>query len=155
MKKVLFVCTGNTCRSPMAEALFSRMLQQGDHPADEIKIESAGLYAWENETASPEAIEVMSQLGIDLTGHRSRLVNEAMVQDADLILTMTRRHRDQLQENFPYLKDKIYTLAEYAGQPNQEIPDPYGQNIEAYQQALEQIRKLLEEVIVSQWGISS
>lgn len=152
MKKVLFVCTGNTCRSPMAEALFSRMLELSGHP-DEIKAESAGLYAWENYQATPEAIEVMSQLGIDLSSHRARPLNEEMVQEADLILTMTRSHRDQLQEVFPDLKDKIYTLAEYAGRPEEEIPDPFGKNIEAYQQALEQIKSLLERVI-DQLGIS-
>ncbi|HOB11529.1 MAG TPA: low molecular weight protein arginine phosphatase [Syntrophomonadaceae bacterium] len=150
MKKVLFVCTGNTCRSPMAEALFTRMLQLSGYPADEIRVESAGLYAWENDQATPEAIEVMSQLGIDLTGHRSRSIDDAMVQEADLILTMTRNHRDKLQELFPHLRSKIYTLAEYAGQPDEEIPDPYGQNIETYQQALQQIKSLLEKIIVNQ-----
>jgi len=137
----------------MAEALFARMLQLNGCPAGEIKVESAGIYAWEDDEATPEAIEVMNQLGIDLSGHRARPLNETMVQEADLILTMTRQHRDKLQDLFPHIRNKIYTLAEYAGQPEQEILDPFGQSIEVYQQTLQQIKDLLEEIIASQRGI--
>lgn len=150
MKKVLFICTGNTCRSPMAEAIFTRMLKDRGFRAHEIKVESAGLHALENENATREAVEVMRTAGIDITPHRSRSVNETLLQDADLVLTMTRKHRSQLQDIFPHHKHKVYTLAEYSGQPEGEIPDPYGQSLEAYRLALQQIESFLK-IIADQW----
>jgi protein-tyrosine-phosphatase len=150
MKKVLFICTGNTCRSPMAEAILTRMLKERSLRLQEIKAESAGLYALENEQASREAVEVMRTAGIDISQHRSRSVSETMLQDADLVLTMTRKHRNQLQDIYPHHQHKIYTLAEFSGEPQEEIPDPYGQSIEVYQLVSQQIEALLKK-IVDQW----
>lgn len=147
MKKVLFICTGNTCRSPMAEAIFNKMLQNRDPSSHEIKSASAGLYALDNDEATPQAIEVMRNVGIDLSQHRSRSVDEKMLQEVDLILTMARHHCQQLQEQFPHVQHKVYTLAEYAGLPEEDVSDPYGQGIEAYRLARQQIESLLKRII--------
>jgi protein-tyrosine phosphatase len=147
MKKVLFICTGNTCRSPMAEAIFNKMLQNRELSSHEIKSTSAGLYALDNAEATPQAIEVMRNVGIDLSQHRSRSVDEKMLQEVDLILTMTRHHCHQLQESFPHVQHKVYTLAEYAGLPEEDVSDPYGQDTEAYRSARQQIESFLKRII--------
>lgn len=147
MIKVLFICTGNTCRSPMAEAIFNKLMQNRQPGSNEIKSASAGLYALHNDEATPQAIEVMRNVGIDLSQHRSRLVDEKMLQEVDLILTMTDHHCHQLQEQFPHVQHKVYTLAEYAGLPEEDVSDPYGQGMEAYRLARQQIESLLKRII--------
>lgn len=154
MKKVLFICTGNTCRSPMAEAILNKMLQDRDHNSHGIISLSAGLNALDDMEATPQAIEIMRSVGIDLSRHRSRSVDDELIRDVDLILTMTRHHYHQLQEQFPHVQHKVYTLAEYAGLPTEEVSDPYGQGIEAYRLARQQIESLLE-IIVNRGDIFS
>ena len=95
MKNLLFVCTGNTCRSSMAEALFRRMVKSsGADSLADLEVSSAGVSARGGDRASPNAIKAMEELGIDLSRHKTRQLTQDMIDRADLILTMTEGHRD-------------------------------------------------------------
>lgn len=147
MTRILLVCTGNTCRSPMAEALFLKLLQENaDEIQHEIKIASAGLYTLSDLPASEEAIVLMEREGLDITGHRSRVLDVRMVDDADLILTMGSSHRDEILERFPETGSRVYTLCEYAGFAGVDIKDPIGGGSEAYQKCVRQLKEILPRV---------
>ncbi|SFI66843.1 arsenate reductase/protein-tyrosine-phosphatase family protein [Thermoflavimicrobium dichotomicum] len=110
MKRVLFVCTGNTCRSPMAEALLRKIADEENFP---VEVQSAGVAAVNGSLASPQAIEVLKEKGIE-HDHRSQEINEELIAWADYVLTMTSSHKQTLIQLFPQYVDKIYTLREYA-----------------------------------------
>ncbi|MEE8401938.1 MAG: low molecular weight protein arginine phosphatase [Candidatus Hydrothermarchaeaceae archaeon] len=125
MSKVLFVCTGNICRSPMAEGLLKKM--HGD-----FSVSSAGVSALYNRGASPEALKVMQEYGVDISSHISRQIDGDMVDDADLVLTMERHQEEFLKRMDPEAEGKIFNLKDYAGTYG-DIEDPYGESIEFYQ----------------------
>ena len=134
--KILFVCTGNTCRSPMAGAMAEQLL------GGKYKIYSAGLMAMPNSKASGHAIAVMKERQIDLTKHKSRLVSEELLTEADLILTMTESHKAALVRAVP---EKVFTLGEYAGCQT-SITDPFGGSLDVYRDCAGEIYKLLLKI---------
>ncbi len=135
---ILFVCTGNTCRSPMAAALFNKIAVERNI---DVRIESAGIFANDGEGASAEAIVVMKKYDIDLLGHHSQTINTELIEKSDLILTMTDAHKMVLGQ---YAKDKTFTVCEYAGIDG-DIPDPFGSDVEEYEECAESLFNALKK----------
>jgi len=129
VKKILFVCTGNTCRSPMAAALLRHALGRRSG----FRVQSAGVAAQSGAPASPETVAILKESGIDLEHHRSRPITSEMVREAMLILAMTRKHRETVLELFPEAGERVFLLGEFTGDPSlREIPDPLGSGRSAY-----------------------
>ncbi len=147
MKKILFICTGNVCRSPMAEGLLRHMLRG----RNDVQVASAGLAALEGMRATDAAIEVMAELGIDISTHVSQSMNSDLVRQADFVFVMTHQHQDTLQTLFPFAAEKTFLVREFeearAGE-NKDIADPIGQSIDVYRRTRDQIRDALPSLIV-------
>ena len=146
---VLFVCTGNTCRSPMAEALFRQMVAErlGCRPEDVdshgVIVASAGVAAWGGGRASSGALETMADYGIDLSGHESQPLTESLVRQADVIWTMTASHRAAVLAQFPAVGDRVAVLS-----PDRvDVVDPIGGPVETYRKCARQIHAHLRSRI--------
>ena len=129
---ILFVCTGNTCRSPMAAYIMDKIAVENDL---DILIESAGIFAEGGQPASENAVKAMAEMGIDITEHRTQPVTEELIKKSDIILTMTQGQKKLLE---PLAKDKVYTLLEYSGGEG-DISDPYGGDLEEYKETAQEI----------------
>ena len=141
---ILFVCTGNTCRSPMAQTLLEEMAKE---KGMDIKVKSAGVFALDGQRASNVAIEALKPEGIDLRSHRANIIHRGLLEEADLILTMGVSHKVALLSKFDFIDDKVYTLKEYAYGTEEDIDDPFGGDIHVYNKAKEEIKKALKKII--------
>ncbi|MDO8248193.1 MAG: low molecular weight protein-tyrosine-phosphatase [Rhodoferax sp.] len=125
MKRILTLCIGNICRSPLAQALLARELPQHT-------VWSAGLGALVGQPADPLSIEVAAAHGLDITEHRAQQVSSWMCQQVELILVMEQAHKSQLEQQFPMVRGKVFNLGQYG---KFDIADPYQQPIEAFDTA--------------------
>lgn len=147
MQRIVFVCTGNTCRSPMAKAIITGILAKDLDNPDSIEVLSAGLRTVDGLPASPQAIEAMATEGLDISKHQSRQLQPELILSADYVLAMTAAQRDYLQDKYPDKTPSIYTISEFAGKGNQDIADPFGQGPAAYQECAQQLKGLLPGVV--------
>ncbi|HZB81340.1 MAG TPA: hypothetical protein VE288_00645 [Rubrobacteraceae bacterium] len=147
MKTLLFICTANICRSPMAEAIFNALAEERGLA---WRAASAGVMALIDEEIALNARAALEEVGIYAKGHRGRQVSEEMLKEADLVLTMGPRHSATLHKRFGELPDKVYTLPEYAtGISSEEgIPDPYGHTMTAYRASVRQLLEYVEGVVM-------
>ncbi|GGI82255.1 low molecular weight protein-tyrosine-phosphatase [Legionella impletisoli] len=138
VKNILVVCTGNICRSPMAEALLKHHLKK--QGADRV-VSSAGIQALEGRPADSIAQELMTQKGIEISHHRARQLNAEMVHASDLILVMSRDQKKQVEQGFPNSQGKVFRLGEQEGF---DVIDPYKRMRAIFEQSLAQIEYGLE-----------
>lgn len=141
MATILIVCTANICRSPVAAALLrSRLRQRG---LTDWGVRSVGTWAMVSRGASRYSIEVARRAGLDITDHRSTMVDESHLSDADLVLTMEVGHAEALRAEFPQFADKVYMIAEMVGR-SYNIPDPYGGPLEEYERMYNGLSEVID-----------
>ena len=146
---IIFVCTGNTCRSPMAEGIFKNLLKDTDN----INVASRGIAACEGEFASENSIKATSELGVDISKHRAHMLTLDDIKKSDYIFTMTQSHATAIKNSLPQYSDKVFSIKEFA--ECDDISDPYGGDIDLYRKCSFQIsdsvtkiyHKLLGEVL--------
>lgn len=143
MPSLIFICTANQCRSPMAEVLFAAKVAAMDQ-GDEWIIGSAGTAAVEGMRATPFARRVMTGRGLNLESHRSRGVTASLLESVDLILTMTRNQREALCVEFPQFGDKIHLLSEVIDQTF-DVEDPVGGSEEDYRACADEVGEIIEK----------
>lgn len=150
MRTILFVCTGNTCRSIMAEGILKNMLKSKGIGEDKVNVQSAGIAAFPGQSATEQAIYVMFKRGIDISKHSAKQLDKDILNNVSLILTMTQNHKHMILHIYPEAANKVFTLKEYAYGDKKgflDITDPYGQSVEVYEKTAEEISKALGEIV--------
>jgi len=146
MKTILFVCTGNVCRSPMAESLFRHAVRKQSG----FRVFSAGLGAINGQPPSVHAVQAMRELGVELSGFRSRMLSADLVHEADYIFGMTRGHVEGITLLYPQAAEKTFLLREFdetLGAYEKDIADPIGGSLEVYLECRDQIEKGIAAVL--------
>lgn len=151
MKTVLFVCTGNNCRSPMAEAIFDDLVD--DHPrlSGRYKAESAGTMACEGAEMAESACGALDELNVRYGRHKARQLTAELAEEADIILTMEAQHLDELEALCPDAQDKAHTLKGYVshvdgfpGDEDYDIEDPFRQDDEVYLETAQELQACIK-----------
>ena len=143
MRHILFVCTANQCRSPMAAGLFQRQIEQAGE-ADRWQIASAGTWAENQRSATTFARTTMTERSIDISGHRSRLLDGDLLRGVDVILVMTRHHREAICAEFPEVADRTLMMSQLIGQTF-DIVDPVQGTLDDYRRCAADLQQILTD----------
>lgn len=146
IKRILVVCTGNICRSPLAEALLRAELP-------ELNVASAGIGALVGEPADPNALEIAAEQGLDVDDHIARQLDDNLVAESDLILVMDKGHADWINQNFPHARGRVFLLGHWNDEA--EVPDPYGRSIESFRKVYDLIRPFAQSWVARLGGRAS
>ncbi|HRH98355.1 MAG TPA: low molecular weight protein arginine phosphatase [Prosthecobacter sp.] len=146
MKNVLFVCTGNTCRSPMAEALFRELVRE----RADYQVASAGVAAAPGMPASKHTTALLTDRGLDLSGFQSRMLDREVLEQATHVFAMSSHHMAAIADEFPEQVDKIYLVSEFAAEDDlrgKDVSDPFGQGRSAYEETLRDLERMLPSLL--------
>ncbi|HHW37746.1 MAG TPA: low molecular weight protein arginine phosphatase [Bacillales bacterium] len=140
MRKILFICTGNTCRSPMAEAIFKHKTK------NRFEVRSAGIFAHDGSSASAHSIAILKNQSIPID-HKSKQLTTELVAWSDLILTMGNSHKQLIRQRYPKASEKVYSLKEYALNRQADIADPFGGTLNDYEKTFKEIDEAILKLI--------
>lgn len=141
MPQILVVCTANICRSPVVAGLLHERLQANGYQG--WSVDSAGTWAVLRRGAARFSIQLMAEQGIDIRSHQAKMINEALISQADLVICMELGHVEALQIEFRRHRSKIFTLSEMVGK-RYSIVDPYGGPIDGYREMIAEVTTLVD-----------
>ena len=146
-KLVVFVCTANVCRSPMAEKLFEDALTKSKI-TKKVRVFSAGISAMDGDQASDNSIQACQELNLDISDHRSAALTRATLENASAIFCMTESHRALLNMYFEVPESaSTFLMREFIDQGSKELPDPYGQDMEVYRECRDRMKEALPSLL--------
>lgn len=146
MKNVLFVCTGNTCRSPLAEVLFRELVKD----RADYQVCSAGVGAFSGQAASRNSATLAKERGLDLSQHKSQAVTITLIEQATHIFGMSRSHVAAILADYPEAEDKVYLVSEFTADDHlrgRDLCDPFGGDLSEYRETLQHLEAMLPSVL--------
>ena len=144
--KIMFICTGNICRSAMAHSM---LLKKAKEQNKNIEVYSCGIWAENGDIPTYEGIETMKKYGIDIRTHRATNIRNSNIEDMDVILCATKNHKLSVISMYPELRDKIFTMKEFAGYQSDDldIKDPWGYGLDVYKKCAEEIEICMDKIL--------
>ena len=144
--KIMFICTGNICRSAMAHYMLSKKAKEQNK---NIEVYSCGIWAQNGDIPTYEGKQVMKEYDIDISTHRATNIRNSNIAEMDVILCATNNHKRCVIEMYPELEEKVFTMKEYAGYPSYDldIKDPWGYGIDVYKECAKEIEECIEKML--------
>ena len=152
---ILFVCSGNTCRSVMAQELCRKIWEEELSPEDKkniaLNVSSAGLQAVDGTVTAPEVVKLLTEEGWFFPGKKAEQLKGELVEKADFIFTMTFSQKQEVNQRFPGVREKVWQITEYPGVDTvKEIADPIGGALKRYQQTADEIKRTVKKIVEQQ-----